>query len=440
MRILIATHEYALSQQVTFHDSLRSICLLLSQKGHEVEIFTLAKLDDPQTRLESQDEEGYRVHRLYMDWLAARDPFRSTYADPRIAQAIRRLLERNHYDLVHLIGGEWLGVAVVEAAKAHNLPLLLTLTDFWWMCYLGNWRTPAQELCSGPETDPKCAHCRLQDSFHFDRLSRSGLSGLKHVFESVSRTSSRAADALAAITHRRETLTHALSQVDLVISPSRFLIDQYARYGFDTQRFIHAQPHPAVEPATPVQPVSDALRLGFVGAPTWDSGIDLLIEAAQSLMTSQAALNLELCIPHMPDTDLGGKLKHQIAANPAIRWQVTHPSHSLAQLLSRFDALVVPSRSYENHGAIIHQARRGNLPVIAARIEPLIEWIDHERDGLLFELNDVAGLRAQILRLLEEPDLLPMLRQNIPSSPSLEDEARQFQSHYERLVRANGAG
>ena len=73
-------------------------------------------------------------------------------------------------------------------------------------------------------------------------------------------------------------------------------------------------------------------------------------------------------------------------------------------MLSQIDILVVPSRWHENNPRVIQEAFASKTPVIAANVGGIVEFMQHEFNGLLFERNDVADLARQLrLVILSRP-------------------------------------
>lgn len=68
------------------------------------------------------------------------------------------------------------------------------------------------------------------------------------------------------------------------------------------------------------------------------------------------------------------------------------------------DMLVLPSYS-EGRPNVVLEALASGTPVVASNVNGTTEIIRDGEDGLLFRPGDVAGLRACIARLLDEPEL-----------------------------------
>jgi glycosyltransferase involved in cell wall biosynthesis len=72
--------------------------------------------------------------------------------------------------------------------------------------------------------------------------------------------------------------------------------------------------------------------------------------------------------------------------------------------LAAFDIFLYPSR-HEGLGSILLDAMAFGLPVVATRAGGIPEIVQHGINGLLCEVDDIAGLVAALLTLRADPDL-----------------------------------
>ena len=76
----------------------------------------------------------------------------------------------------------------------------------------------------------------------------------------------------------------------------------------------------------------------------------------------------------------------------------------MAPLLSIADVLLLPSEN-ESFGLVALEAMACEVPVVATRIGGLPEVVEHEEDGFLLGLGDVAGMAEASLKLVRNPNL-----------------------------------
>jgi glycosyltransferase involved in cell wall biosynthesis len=100
------------------------------------------------------------------------------------------------------------------------------------------------------------------------------------------------------------------------------------------------------------------------------------------------------------------------------------------QLLKGARFIVVPSEWYDNGVLVPYYAFGHGKPVVASRIHGLIEEVDHESNGLLFETGNAASLAQAINRLCHDNKLWMKLSRNARQKALTQLSA---QKHYQRL-------
>jgi len=433
VKVLIAIHGFPPTYYAGSERAAERYAHWLLEHGHHVEVFTCEKLNDRNTHVETTTENGIIIHRLNYD-LKVGDYFQNLYDDPRVGEAFQNVLDQNNFDVVHVVSGYLLGGQVIHRAKAAGLPVVLTLTEFWFMCFRLNLLTANNEMCIGPETDEKCMRCVLEDQRRY-RLPAEKAPAVMDGFSGVAKHAPFAREHTATLTRRRETLMTALDAVDLVICPSRFIMSKFSEYHFDTTRFVHLR-HGLKQPQKKFTPSNNKgeLRLGYMGQVKVHKGVDLIIDAILPLIDQGANISLDIWGSRAGSPAYGNDLEQQTKDYPSIHWAGSYSINQLWDVLSKMDVLIIPSRWYENSPMVILEAQTFGIPVIVTRLGGMQEMVQHEKNGLLFELNNVKDLRAQIQRLLNEPKLLAQLRAGIPDIPTVDDEVGAIYAHYQELT------
>jgi glycosyltransferase involved in cell wall biosynthesis len=72
--------------------------------------------------------------------------------------------------------------------------------------------------------------------------------------------------------------------------------------------------------------------------------------------------------------------------------------------------------------------------VVATNLGGMPEFVRHERDGLLFGLEDHGGLARQLRRLVEEPGLLERLRAGIEPVKTIQENVDELEVMYGGLL------
>lgn len=434
MRILIAVHGFPPTHYAGAERAAERIVKWLVAHQHYVEVFTTENLDAPGLTVQTTHEEGFLVHRVSYN-VKENDVFRSLYDYPPLGAALRDVLAQGNFDLVHMISGYLLGGQVIHTVKTFGLPMVVTLTEYWFMCSRLNLLHPNDSLCSGPETNYKCVRCLLEEKRRY-RLPAQYAPGIANIFWMNAKQRPFVTVQEEAVALRQTTLRHALEDADLVISPSRFLIDKFAEYGFDTHNYRLIR-HGLNMPTVPRKPaptgILTELRLGYIGQIKAHKGVDLIIDAVLPLLDAGYSINLDLWGTENEAPEYVARLKKMTQHYSNIRWHGRYSGTQVWDILSSFDALIVPSRCYENSPTVILEAYNIGLPVIATNLGGMAELVQHGTNGLLFELNNAADLRKQIIRLLEEPNLLPQITMGVPKVKSADEEVAEIFAHYVQL-------
>jgi glycosyltransferase involved in cell wall biosynthesis len=157
-------------------------------------------------------------------------------------------------------------------------------------------------------------------------------------------------------------------------------------------------------PARP--PQTGGLRLLYVGSLEYRKGVDLLLLAVHRLTAPGWRLDI------LGDGPERAKLE-ELAANLGLNDRVTfhgrQRNEAVQQAMQQASLLVVPSRigprnQTEGLPTVIVEAFSSELPVIATRLTGIPEIIRPGETGLLFEMEDVAGITSAIETVVADPD------------------------------------
>lgn len=146
----------------------------------------------------------------------------------------------------------------------------------------------------------------------------------------------------------------------------------------------------------------DALLLLTVGRFAEQKGHDLLVPAIPHIVESHPAA-------HFLWAGTGPHEKHLRAQITAYRCEsrvhlLGHRS-DIRDLLLAADLFVHPTR-LEGQPFSLLEAMAAGLPIVSTRASGIAEVIDHEREGLLCEVEDVRALREAVLWALAHPDCM----------------------------------
>jgi len=364
---------------------------------------------------------GLPVHRVYYNpppgpgYLARKALAR--FRNPRIEGSFAAYLDRARPDLVHFQHLFKLSGALIAVAREMGFPTVVTLHDYWFLCDNGQLLQPGLRLCQGPRGGLRCPGCA-------EVTMPLGLRPLLNPF------------LLPLFLYRTRILRRYLHQADAIISPSAYLRDVFMRHGFPPQRILlcdHGTSLAWQPDAVPRR--GGGVRFGYIATIAPHKGLHVLLEAFHGLEAPGA----ELWVYGATASEPAYMARLQkLAEGKAVRFMGPFDHADIAQVLSELDLLVVPSVWPENSPLTIHEARAARLPVLASDIGGMSELVREGRAGWLFRAGDAADLRRWLADIVRYPEMLAQARAEIRPVKTMEENARELEALYARLVSARG--
>jgi glycosyltransferase involved in cell wall biosynthesis len=323
------------------------------------------------------------------------------------------LLRREKPDVVHFHHALFLGAELISAVR-RTLPetaIVFTLHEYLPICHhYGQLVRTSGELCT-MESPRRCNECFPQHAPQEFFL-------------------------------RKRLIQSHLSQVDLFIAPSRFLLERYVEWGVPRTR-IRYEDHAF----TPVrrfesQPRSKRNRFAFLGVLTPFKGIDVLLRAMQLLGPAfKGSLEVHGANYAAQPEDVQRRLDDLFEATRAT---VTHEGpydHAvLPRLMAETDWVVVPSIWWENSPLVIQEAFMHGRPVISSDIGGMAEKVSHNVNGLLFQVGSAEALAQTLATAASKPGLWERLAAGIGPARTMDDHIPALESIYRRLIAARVEG
>ena len=234
--------------------------------------------------------------------------------------------------------------------------------------------------------------------------------------------------------YRDRVVRSAARKASLLISPSRFLIQQYVAAGLPADRLVFLEnglPLEHIQRAVR-RPADGPLRVAFLGSLAWQKGVHVLAEAFGQLPEGVARLR----IWGDPDVfpEYGERLR-ELVQRPDAELMGRVANEQVGDVLADTDVLVVPSLWYENSPMVIQEARAAGVPVVVSGHGALAEKVQDKVDGLHFAPGDAGSLCRTLERLAAEPDLLPRLRDGLPAPMDMTEHVRRVEELYGDLLR-----
>lgn len=413
MRILIAVHGYPPERQGGAERRAERTARAMRERGHEVSVICVQNDNAPHDDLRYYDrsQDKIRVRGIHFNGGANPDNFRWSYDNPELGATVGAFIDERKPQIMHLFSGYLLGASALKAATSRRVRTVIDLTDYWWHCHQINLLTLSGERCNGPGP-AKCARCYAERQRRF-RLPAQIAPEITGYAWSNLHPDTRLGKlfGLPAQEARGTCLRAALSSADMLIAPSQFLADFYIRYGTERAKIKVWRQGVELDQCR-LRSQSLTLRVGYLGQVKPHKGVDLLLNAWGQLRGSRPR-QLAIYGSAAGYDDYRIQLEQQIDQLTDASWHGSYVGDQVWEVLSQLDVVIVPSRWVENSPNSIIEAQAVGVAVVGSNLGGIAELIQHERNGLLFQVDNADDLARNLQRLLDEPELLPRLRANL---------------------------
>ena len=198
----------------------------------------------------------------------------------------------------------------------------------------------------------------------------------------------------------------------VVISPSKFLMEFYEKRGFFSQSKKIILPNPVIGIRNKESGIRNesvrGLNFLYLGQVEQHKGVFILIEAFKILNSKLVIHNSKLQI-----VGTGSKLveaKKLAADCPQIVFHGKAERGELPGIFNQADVVVVPSLCYENSPTVIFESFSFGVPVLASSIEGVAELIHDNENGWTFEAGNVEALASKLQWCASNPEKIKIMR------------------------------
>ncbi len=207
-----------------------------------------------------------------------------------------------------------------------------------------------------------------------------------------------------------KTMRSLMGSPDIIISPSKFLLDFYNKNKFFPKSKKVVLPNPIKDSLNIHKQSSYNLELVFLGQVNKSKGVLDLITNFKKLKHKYIRLHIVGV-----GADLA-KAKKLAGKDKRIIWHGWLPSAQLLPLLAKMDVLIVPSLCYENSPTVIYESLSLGVPVLASDIGGVAELIQEGHNGWIFPAGDFDIMNQKINNIYKQRDKLKSLKTNCQQS------------------------
>jgi glycosyltransferase involved in cell wall biosynthesis len=378
------------------------------------------------------------------------DSFELLYRNEIIDSKFAETLKEVKPDVIHIQHLNYLSVGLIEKIAQANIPIALTLHDYWWMCprchlFKKDYR-PCDKAVLG-RFDRECLACvneMLMIKKSFKRVYNC-LRGILPAF--MLQSFKKAYFSLAGFTYKDDSLIGKLrwrtgdikrlmSAIDIFIAPTEFIRKKYIEFGIPAEKIKLSSYGFNINLFKGLhKKEDDKVRFGFIGTILPAKGAHVLIKSFNAIKNKNARLMIYGNLRSFIGFEYYLPYLKKIAKNKNIIFMDGFDNREIASIFQKIDVLVVPSLWPENSPLVIQEAFLAKTPVIASRIGGITELVRDGVNGLLCDPGDAGGLQEKIEKIIDNPGLIQKFRENIPPVKNIEDNAREMEDLYQKIRR-----
>ena len=190
-----------------------------------------------------------------------------------------------------------------------------------------------------------------------------------------------------------------LGSPDVVISPSRWLMEFYVKRGFfpDSRKEVFGNPMATISNEQGSKIEKEKINLLFVGQMEIHKGIYTLLEAVKKLPVT----SYQLLVTVIGSGSQLEKVRELTKDDKHISVLGDLPNNKVMQHFQKADIFVMPTLTYENQPTVVLEAFSRGVPVIASNLGGISEMVSID-NGWLFEAGNAKELSDKIKQSITE--------------------------------------
>ncbi|WP_287382418.1 glycosyltransferase family 4 protein [Methanobacterium sp.] len=309
--------------------------------------------------------------------------------NPYDERIIKNILKTENPDIVHIHNFKGLSLSSFAPAKSLKIPLVFTAHDYSLVCMRANLLNSSGEICKNPS-----ALCKIYNQIQ------------KHL---------------------------AKNKVDLLISPSQFVINKLKSNGLFKD--VKSKKIPLgieLKDNEKFEKDYSQTNILYVGNLGEHKGVHILLKAFRKIENRNIRLDIVgkgLC---------SEKLKSMSENDNRIKFHDFLEGKELIKMYQQANLTVVPSIWYDNSPMVIYESFSCRTPVIGSKIGGIPELIEDGFNGYLFEAGNVNELQLLLENLIDSPETLKKLEQGTYESVqryTMDNHIKQLETEYQKLTK-----
>lgn len=423
--------------------------------GVDVEILTWPEGDEWSGPLPSGEETNTFSH---LDWSydglnyhivkLPKKLLERTLSDPDWQEAVEtgcEILKKINPTIVHL--QHWRGLWwILESANRLSIPTVYSAHDWGIGCLRTILVKGEGGLCDGVVDVDKCIKCIWKGRSLIGKANELLVSTAlgERIFKmlefpAVEPYLSRRGAVRIGLRKRVAMNYHrakvALSNLSALIVPNGFAKDFYLQFGIPESR-IHVEPWYYDLTATiedSVRVAHEKIVFGYIGRISPEKGVERIFEA---LSNDSLSTPIHLVLAGAIDSKYGERLYAKFQSNVgkhSVEWMGWLPHHDIHKFFEKIDVVLISSDCLENGPLTLIESFAFKIPVVISDMPSVRGLVQEGRTGYFYTFGSTSSLEQAIRKVILRPNVLPDMRNNIPSVKSSVAYASVIKAIYESI-------
>jgi glycosyltransferase involved in cell wall biosynthesis len=406
MKIIYLVHQFYPEHYTGTEKFLLNISSMMQKIGYDVKVFTYSFYNDSYF-------DKYSNGIMYKEFLYKGIPIiafkhKEIPLDIHITlqniypqELLKEIMQVEKPDILH-VGHPMRMTDFIKIAIKLDIPYVITLTDFWLMCPKYILFNSINQLCEGPENGQNCK---------------------KYCPE------------FSSIEERLEMCRYILFNAKKVYSLSLFVATMFKKEYADLNIKIinHGISYDKIKISKNNYSKDNQIIFCYAGTLAPHKGVHIILDAFKKINSNKIQLKI---YGSGHNESYVNQLKKIAKNDRRIQFCGVFSENEVGEIFSKVDLVIVPSLWYENYPLVLHEALACNVPVIASNVGGMAEKISDGKNGFTFEIGNSNSLKKIIEMIINNPDLLNQLKNNLKNFilPTVEQEAYAYEREYKSLV------
>jgi glycosyltransferase involved in cell wall biosynthesis len=409
MNILFSVHQFFPHHYTGTERLVLNLSKQLQKNGHHVKVLTYGIIETEDYHfqdgvlIKEYVFEGVPVISVRHVNIPAEVSF--SIFDPDMEKIFHSLLEKNSFDIIHVCHPMRTGT-IIKVAKKYDIPVILTLTDFWLMCPRGIASTPQGNLCEGSRDGEQC----ISECYGplWSEKIRQRFSDATLVFSMVSR----------------------------VVFPTVFLKNMFSKkmYSEPSDLIRFGNDYRYIRYNMKQYSETSDVRLGFLSSLLPHKGAHILVAAF--IEAHQDNMSLKIFGDPLHEQEYFEKMKN-LSKNHPVDFLGKYCNDDLESILEDLDVVILPSLWWENTPLVMLRALAHKVPVIVSDFPGMTEVVRDRVDGFVFRPGEFKDLENILKKIGKNPTLLNEIKKNISYLKRIEEETFEYECiYYEEQLKS----